>query len=79
MSDHQDKIPRVFCVGTADTKLEEIQFLSESVHSNLNIFYSNLSSKVEVVVVDVSASKKETERGRGFQVCKEKSCFFLLF
>ncbi|KDP44571.1 hypothetical protein JCGZ_22153 [Jatropha curcas] len=48
--------PRVFCVGTADTKFDELRFLSESVRSSLSS-----SSKVEVVVVDVSVGKKETK------------------
>ncbi|OMO84479.1 hypothetical protein COLO4_22029 [Corchorus olitorius] len=52
---------KVFCVGTADTKLEELRFLSQSVRSSLNIFSNKSSSKVEVVIVDVSAGKKETE------------------
>ncbi|KAH7566366.1 hypothetical protein JRO89_XS08G0144900 [Xanthoceras sorbifolium] len=61
MGDHHYKTPSVFCVGTADTKLHELQFLSESVRSNLNTFSNNSSSKVDVVVVDVSVSEKETE------------------
>ncbi|OMO56989.1 hypothetical protein CCACVL1_26135 [Corchorus capsularis] len=52
---------KVFCVGTADTKLEELRFLSQSVRSSLNIFSNKSSSKVEVVIVDVSAGQKETE------------------
>ncbi|GAV90944.1 UPF0261 domain-containing protein/TIM-br_sig_trns domain-containing protein [Cephalotus follicularis] len=53
----QEKTHRVYCVGTADTKFDELRFLAESVRSNLN----SSSSKVQVVVVDVSASQKETE------------------
>ncbi|KAL2662587.1 hypothetical protein GLYMA_02G053800v4 [Glycine max] len=49
---------RVFCVGTLDTKLHELLFLSESLRSNLNRFSS---SKVEVVVVDVSAGTNAPE------------------
>jgi uncharacterized protein (UPF0261 family) len=30
------KPPRVFCIGTADTKLDELLFLSDSVRFNLN-------------------------------------------
>ncbi|KAL2552829.1 hypothetical protein Fot_06448 [Forsythia ovata] len=52
---------QVFCVGTADTKLEELKFLSEFVQSNLNCFSSNNSSKVQVTVVDVSTSKEGTK------------------
>ncbi|KAF5736011.1 hypothetical protein HS088_TW14G00143 [Tripterygium wilfordii] len=47
-------IPRVFCVGTADTKLEELLFLANSVQSSLNSFFSN---KVQVVAIDVSAGQ----------------------
>ncbi|KAK0608242.1 hypothetical protein LWI29_027710 [Acer saccharum] len=61
MADHRYKTPTVFCVGTADTKFHELQFLSESVRSNLNTFSNKSSSKVDVVVVDVSVSESETE------------------
>ncbi|KAK8685797.1 hypothetical protein V6N13_124831 [Hibiscus sabdariffa] len=52
---------KVFCVGTADTKLDELRFLSDSVRSSLATFSNIASSKVEVVIVDVSAGQKETE------------------
>lgn len=53
---------RVFCIGTADTKLEELKFLSESVRSNLGGFSKNPTSTPRVVVVDVSVSgRKETD------------------
>ncbi|KHG24989.1 hypothetical protein F383_07631 [Gossypium arboreum] len=51
----------VFCVGTADTKLEELRFLSESVRSFLTTISNSSSSRVEVVIVDVSAGQKETK------------------
>lgn len=51
------KTYRVFCVGTVDTKLDELRFLAGSVRSNIGAFSnSNSSPKVEVVIVDVSAS-----------------------
>ncbi|KAI3917224.1 hypothetical protein MKW92_001210 [Papaver armeniacum] len=58
-----DKVYRVFCIATADTKLEELLFLSDSVQSYLDKFhnYSSTSSKVQVTIVDVSANKKEKE------------------
>lgn len=56
----QHKPLRVFCIGTADTKLDELRFLSESVGFNLNNFSTTSSPKVEVTVVDVSTSPKET-------------------
>ncbi|KAF7134203.1 hypothetical protein RHSIM_Rhsim08G0121400 [Rhododendron simsii] len=52
---------QVYCIGTADTKLEELRFLSDSVRSNLNNFSAHSSSKVEVTVVDVSTSQKEAQ------------------
>ncbi|XP_059623597.1 toMV susceptible protein tm-1(GCR26) isoform X2 [Cornus florida] len=71
---------QVFCVGTADTKLEELRFLSESVRSNLNTFSDKESSfKVQVTVVDVSASPKETESCGDFKFVSRKdvlSCYF---
>lgn len=57
----QDKTPRVYCIGTVDTKLDELRFLSDSVRSNLNSFSSGASSlKPEITIVDVSASENET-------------------
>ncbi|KAI3903863.1 hypothetical protein MKW92_015245 [Papaver armeniacum] len=54
-----DKVLQVFCIATADTKLEELLFLSNSVQSNLDIFCKNSRSghsfKIQVTVVDVSA------------------------
>ncbi|KAF3945127.1 hypothetical protein ACB098_02G136000 [Castanea mollissima] len=52
---------RVFCVGTADTKLDELRFLSNSVRSNLNTFSNNSSLKVQVAILDVSSGQKEIE------------------
>ncbi|KAJ4891079.1 Uncharacterized protein Rs2_30827 [Raphanus sativus] len=53
---------RVFCVGTVDTKLDELRFLAGSVRSNIGAFSTNSSSnKVEVVIVDVSASPDHKE------------------
>ncbi|CAN1344321.1 ToMV susceptible protein tm-1(GCR26), partial [Linum perenne] len=59
-----DRIPRVFCVGTADTKLEELRFLSDSVRS----FFRNSTSPntVEVVMVDVSVGRKSVEGDLNF-------------
>ncbi|KAJ4822963.1 ToMV susceptible protein tm-1(GCR26) [Turnera subulata] len=55
MSPPPPKPPRVFCIGTADTKLDELRFLSESVRSNLT------SPQAEVVIVDISVGKTETD------------------
>ncbi|KAE8655074.1 Tm-1^GCR26 protein [Hibiscus syriacus] len=53
---------QVFCVGTADTKLYELRFLSDSVRSTLATFsITSSSSEVQVVIVDVSAGQNETE------------------
>nr|XP_023923732.1 uncharacterized protein LOC112035131 isoform X2 [Quercus suber] len=52
---------RVFCVGTADTKLDELRFLSNAVRSNLNTFSNNSSLMVQVAILDVSSGQKEIE------------------
>ncbi|KAI3450982.1 hypothetical protein Pfo_007647 [Paulownia fortunei] len=56
MAKKENDTLEVFCVGTADTKLQELQFLSESVQSNLHKFSSNSSSKVVKVCVTFSCS-----------------------
>ncbi|CAH1421527.1 unnamed protein product [Lactuca virosa] len=58
---------QVFCIGTADTKLDELLFLSESVRSNLTNFSSTSSSKVQVVVIDVSVGSKEINTFKDFK------------
>lgn len=65
------KTCQVFCIGTADTKHEELRFLSEAVRSNIKSF-SNNSWNVEVAVVDVSASNKETDKFGDFAFVKRK-------
>ncbi|XP_039054524.1 toMV susceptible protein tm-1(GCR26)-like [Hibiscus syriacus] len=67
-----DATPKVYCVGTADTKLDELRFLSDSVRSSLTTFSNSSSSKVEVVIVDVSAGQKETERLSDFKFVTRK-------
>ncbi|KAJ6288398.1 hypothetical protein OIU76_024393 [Salix suchowensis] len=64
---HLRKPPRVLCIGTADTKLDELLFLSDSVRSNLRS-----SSKVQVVVVDVSVGSKEIESVGDFEFVSRK-------
>ncbi|MCE5166724.1 ToMV susceptible protein tm-1(GCR26) [Datura stramonium] len=69
---------RVFCIGTADTKLDELRFLSESVRSSLSSFSSKSSYKVGVTVVDVSTSLKETDSCADFDFVPRKdvlSCY----
>ncbi|KAF8104505.1 hypothetical protein N665_0171s0013 [Sinapis alba] len=71
---------RVFCVGTVDTKLDELRFLAGSVRSNISAFSNNSSPKVEVVIVDVSASTdhKEVETVTDFAFVKRDqvlSCY----
>jgi hypothetical protein len=44
--DNLCRTPRVFCIGTADTKLDELKFLSECVRSNINSFTAISSFKV---------------------------------
>ncbi|XP_028794412.1 uncharacterized protein LOC114750034 [Neltuma alba] len=68
----------VFCIGTLDTKLQELRFLSDSVRSNLNHFSNHSSVKVEVVVVDVSAGPNEADSLDDFSfVCRKDvlSCY----
>lgn len=65
------KTCQVFCIGTADTKHEELRFLSEAVRSNLKTF-SNNSWNVEVAVVDVSASNKQTKQFGDFAFVTRK-------
>ncbi|XP_019182764.1 PREDICTED: uncharacterized protein LOC109177765 isoform X3 [Ipomoea nil] len=64
---------QVFCIGTADTKLEELRFLSEAVRSSLSSFSSNSSTKVDVTVVDVStSSQKEADSCGDFNFVSRK-------
>jgi uncharacterized protein (UPF0261 family)/predicted TIM-barrel enzyme len=58
---------QVFCVGTADTKLEELKFLADRVRSNLLTFSSSSSFKVQVTIVDVSTNQKEIESCEDFE------------
>ncbi|XP_027074065.2 toMV susceptible protein tm-1(GCR26) isoform X1 [Coffea arabica] len=66
---------QVFCVGTADTKLEELRFLSQSVQSNLNNFSTNSSTKVQVTVVDVSVGEKEVQSCGDFKFVSREDVF----
>ncbi|KAL6518452.1 ToMV susceptible protein tm-1(GCR26) [Orobanche gracilis] len=58
---------QVFCIGTADTKLVELQFLAQSVRSNLQHFSATMSSQLVVTVIDVSVSQKDVEHFDGFK------------
>lgn len=62
---------QVFCIGTVDTKLDELRFLSESIRSNLNNF-SGTSYKVVVTVIDVSTGEKEIESMEDFNFITRK-------
>ncbi|KAJ7953043.1 Tm-1 protein [Quillaja saponaria] len=62
----RNKTRRVFCIGTVDTKFQELRFLSDSVRSNFKYFSKDSSLKIEVVVVDVSAGQKEIESFEDF-------------
>lgn len=70
----------VYCIGTADTKMEELAFLTNSLRSNLSLFSpSSSSSKVQVTIIDVSTSQKETESIGDFKFVSRKdvlSCYF---
>ncbi|XP_017697454.1 toMV susceptible protein tm-1(GCR26) isoform X3 [Phoenix dactylifera] len=54
-----EKVFQVFCIGTADTKLEELRFLSERIRSDITTFSKGSSFKVQVSVIDVSTNKKK--------------------
>ncbi|KAM7520164.1 hypothetical protein LguiB_019126 [Lonicera macranthoides] len=69
---NQDNYLQVLCIGTADTKLDELRFLSESVQSNLRTFSTSSSLKVQVTIVDVSTSQKEIESCEDFKFVSRK-------
>ncbi|KAK4710191.1 hypothetical protein R3W88_004704 [Solanum pinnatisectum] len=78
MATAQSDSPRIFCIGTADTKLDELRFLSEYVRSSLNSFSNKSSFKVGVTVVDVSTNLKETNSCADFDFVPRKdvlSCY----
>ncbi|XP_047337629.1 toMV susceptible protein tm-1(GCR26) [Impatiens glandulifera] len=67
------KVLQVFCIGTADTKLDELQFLSESVRSNLTAFTNPSSSfEVELTIVDVSTGPKEIGTSANFKLVSRR-------
>ncbi|GFP92162.1 upf0261 protein mll9388 [Phtheirospermum japonicum] len=73
-----DAILEVYCIATADTKFEELQFLSDSVRSNLDKFATNSSSKVVLVtIVDVSAGPKEVTSCGDFKFISRNSVLSL--
>ncbi|KAL8473844.1 hypothetical protein ACS0TY_030631 [Phlomoides rotata] len=61
MANKKNNTMQVFCIGTADTKLEELRFLVQSVRSNLRLFSVNSSSELLVTLVDVSTGNKDVE------------------
>ncbi|KAL9229556.1 hypothetical protein vseg_005010 [Gypsophila vaccaria] len=63
-------VKQVYCVATADTKFDELCFLSKSVHSFLNSFSSD--SKVQVTTIDVSTSQKGIQNLKDFQCISKK-------
>ncbi|CAH9088687.1 unnamed protein product [Cuscuta epithymum] len=63
---------QVFCIGTADTKLEELLFLSNAVRSSLSCFATNSSTKVDVTVVDVSTGSQEISSCGDFNFVSRK-------
>ncbi|THU44789.1 hypothetical protein C4D60_Mb02t11060 [Musa balbisiana] len=57
-----EKILHVFCIGTADTKLEELRFLADVLRSRLATFSNDSpTSKIQASLVDVSTSNKKIE------------------
>ncbi|GMH14879.1 hypothetical protein Nepgr_016720 [Nepenthes gracilis] len=66
MGDQRIDTIQVFCVGTADTKRDELRFLSESVRSNCNSFSDHSRFRVQVTIIDVSTSLQEAENFEDF-------------
>ncbi|GJU72776.1 retrovirus-related pol polyprotein from transposon TNT 1-94 [Tanacetum coccineum] len=60
-------VTKVLCIATADTKLDELLYLSESIRSNLTTFSPTSSSKVQVVVVDVSVGPNPITNFKDFK------------
>nr|GEY65718.1 uncharacterized protein [Tanacetum cinerariifolium] len=58
---------QVLCIATADTKLDELLNLSESIRSNLTTFSHTSSSKVQIVVVDVSVGPNPITNFKDFK------------
>ena len=75
-----DDAPRVFCIGTVDTKLEEIRFLAESIWSNLNNISNTYSTtKLQVTIVNVFYPPNEIDSVGNFIFVPKKyifSCYF---
>ncbi|XP_064995948.1 toMV susceptible protein tm-1(GCR26)-like isoform X1 [Musa acuminata AAA Group] len=58
------KILHVFCIGTADTKLEELRFLADVLRSRLATFSNDSPTfkwQIQASLVDVSTSNKKIE------------------
>ncbi|KAL3626745.1 ToMV susceptible protein tm-1(GCR26) [Castilleja foliolosa] len=68
----EENTEQVFCIGTADTKLDELRFIAQCVRSNLQTFSSNFSSKLVVTIIDVSVSKKSIENIEDFKFVSRK-------
>ncbi|MQL89215.1 hypothetical protein Taro_021786, partial [Colocasia esculenta] len=60
---------QVFCIGTLDTKLDEVLFLSDRVRSSLDSFSP---SRVQITLIDVSVGTKETESLEGYALVTRK-------
>eukprot|EP01018_Ginkgo_biloba_P008457 Gb_05923 [translate_table: standard] len=55
------KCPTVYCIGTADTKGKELQYLSECLKSALPSFLQTSSLQVDVTIIDVSVGLEEAK------------------
>ncbi|KAF3793089.1 Uncharacterized protein EJ110_NYTH02513 [Nymphaea thermarum] len=67
-----EKVQQVFCIGTADTKLDELQFLANCVQSCLQKFLLGSSLQVEVTVVDVSTNNEELTSMENFSFVRRR-------
>lgn len=75
---NQDNVRRVYCIGTLDSKWDELKFIVEIIRRELAIFTKNSPFKVEVVIVDVSTSQKEIKSFENFKFVSRKevlSCY----
>ncbi|XP_042457810.1 toMV susceptible protein tm-1(GCR26)-like [Zingiber officinale] len=69
-----DQIFHVYCIGTLDTKLDELCFLADKLRCYLDAFSNNSTSvRVQVNIVDVSTSNKKIEHLEGFSLVSREA------
>lgn len=70
---HNSTTLRVFCVGTLDTKLHELLFLSESLRSNLNRFSSSK------VLLTIAQFTQQQQHPLLYLIPKLVTCYVLIW